>query len=139
MTRRKASATEQLADRAKAELGTLVSPRIARSVLAESIARRFDSDLPQALLVIADLVASGHIADKSGRGHYEIVTHPRSGKWITSHWVLDELVEAAIAASPGLSAGYAYSETDLRTDLRDAVAGVLARIHPRPRFMRFRR
>lgn len=53
--------------------------------------------------------------------------------------VPDELVEAAIRASPGLQRGYQFSETDLRTDVRFALEEVLARLRPRPRRMLLRR
>jgi hypothetical protein len=57
----------------------------------------------------------------------------RRGVQIRRGRVPDELVEVAIRASPGLARGYQFTDSDLRTDVRLALEGVLACLQPRPR------
>ena len=139
MTAPAPTAVQRLADDITPHLESVVVADMPRSSLADSIAQHLGCDRGSALLVIADLTACGYLVDAEGTGRYGLVRQRRTGRWMTGSRVPDELVEAAIAASPGLSAGYTFSDQDLRTDVRDALAGALAHIRPRPRFIRFRR
>ena len=139
MSKRTPSLTQQLSNDVSADIETLVGRMLSRSNLADAIAKHTGCDQHRARLVIAELTARGLIVDNIGYGHYELVRHRRRGRWIIGRHVPPELIDAAIAASPGLSLGYQYSDQDLRTDVRAAVAGVLACLHPRPRLMWFRR
>jgi hypothetical protein len=139
MTKPIPTPVQRLAYEISADLGKVVVADMPRAALADSIAAHLGCDRGSALLVIADLTAHGYLIDADASGRYHSTEKRRIGRWMTGKRVPDELVEAAIAASPGLSAGYSFSDQDLRTDLRDALAGALAMIHPRPRFLRFGR